>query len=188
MKTRQDIAQELGVEVLVGMDEIEVVPKATKIGTFGLAGCTCFVAESETKILLSHRSGLSLSHVFTEIFKLRPTRLTIFYPEGIYEKYGYKISPIEVALEYLNPSWIPYPAFRVRPFKRNIFDGSVIWDGSEIRSQFGSGWQFNDFLEEDFLGLAMKSVSVDYKTRAWLDAWVKGWPSSKENPPEDTIQ
>lgn len=134
MKTYQDIKKELGVNNLVIMCQSKIVTKTDSIGTFGLGGCTCAVAEKGNMIYLGHYPPTHNEKMINELIAFAAEKVTIFTPGEWVEIGGkWQIEPKQKHAQ-INANYVGYS--ETRSVDDTIHSTAVSWIGGKIVSKF----------------------------------------------------
>jgi len=134
MKTAQDIKQELGVNNLVIMCQSMIINKSDSAGTFGLAGCTCAVAEKGDKLYLGHFPPTQNEKMILELLSFAPEKVTIFTPGEWKENSGkWEIEPKQKHAQ-INADYVSYS--EMQGVDDTIHSTAVSWIGGKIVSGF----------------------------------------------------
>jgi len=74
----QEIKTALNIDVLVLMMQSRIVNKSQNIGTFGLGGCDCAIAEKGDKVYLGHFPPTHKDRLTSELLAFGAEKITIF--------------------------------------------------------------------------------------------------------------
>lgn len=137
MKSFEDIRVQLGVDVLVGMNEYNIVDRNSSIGTFGLLGCTCVVAEKGNEILLAHFDPICKDLFVNTILNFAPEHITLVTP-GTYVKIEKKCAFVPEKDVFQSTSIqktiIPYDMNN--SFNSSVFYRTVLYKNNTVMPNF----------------------------------------------------
>lgn len=134
MNIQEQIKSDLNIEVLVMIFRSEIVDKSINIGTFGLCGCDCVIAEKGDKVYLGHFPPTHKAQLTKELLDFAAEKVTIFTPYKNVEVNGEWKTQAKRQYPEIKASYITYSGNR--QLNENINDRAVCWINGKIVSGF----------------------------------------------------
>ena len=130
----QEIKAALNVDILVMMFSSRIVDKSQNIGTFGIGGCTCAIAEKGDKVYLGHYPPTHESQLVRELLAFGAEKITIFTPGEWVEIEGkWKMQPKKKYFGIV-ADYVAYSETRI--VNDTVSSTAAAWVNGKIESEF----------------------------------------------------